>query len=200
MEGYHSENIGGMWTLKHEISSPRFYELLVKIELKGDTALYIKNFYNNVKMSLDAVTRLREQLIPDFFSIKKNDDFKEYIVPDPNHSSYTWNLQVYNFLGQSLLVAMTNDICLKTSVAPQAYKIVSTRAHENSGWIILSRILNSRAPHLGGMNGDIQSGLATLAFRNGEQLEDFHSSILRLQQEIMLSEEISPLPDFFSST
>ena len=39
------------------------------------------------------------------------------------------------------------------------------------------------------MNGDIQSDLATLAFRNGEQLEDFHSRILRLQQEIMLSGE-----------
>ena len=35
--------------------------------------------------------------------------------------------------------------------------------------------------------------LATLAFRNGEQLEDFHSRILRLQQEIMLSgENVSP--------
>ena len=31
LEGDHSENIGGMWTLKHEISSPRFYELLIKI-------------------------------------------------------------------------------------------------------------------------------------------------------------------------
>ena len=40
------------------------------------------------------------------------------------------------------------------------------------------------------MNGDVQSDLATLAFNNGEQLEDFHSRILRLQQEIMLSGEI----------
>ena len=40
------------------------------------------------------------------------------------------------------------------------------------------------------MNGGVQSDLATLAFRNGEQLEDFHSRILRLQQEIMLSGEI----------
>ena len=78
-------------------------------------------------------------------------------------------------------------------MAPQAYKIVSTHAHENSGWIILSRLLNSRAPHLGVMNGDILSDLSTLAFRNGEQLEDFHSRILRLQQEIMLSgETVSP--------
>ena len=101
-----------MWTLKHEISLPRFYELLIKIELKGDTALDLKNFYNHINMSLDAVTRLREKLLPDFLSINKNDYFKEYIVPDPNHSSYTWNLQVYKFLGQSLLVAMTNDTCV----------------------------------------------------------------------------------------
>ena len=40
------------------------------------------------------------------------------------------------------------------------------------------------------MNGDVQSDLATLAFRNGEQLDDFHSRILRLQPEIMLSGEI----------
>ena len=37
------------------------------------------------------------------------------------------------------------------------------------------------------MNGDVQSDLDTLAFNNGEQLEDFHSRIIRLQQEIMLS-------------
>ena len=72
-------------------------------------------------------------------------------------------------------------------MAPQAYKIVSTHAHETSGWTILSRLINSRDPHLGGMNGNVQSDLATLAFRNGEQLEDFHSRILRLQQEIMPS-------------
>ena len=29
LEGGISENIGGMWTLKHEISSPRFYEILI---------------------------------------------------------------------------------------------------------------------------------------------------------------------------
>ena len=75
-------------------------------------------------------------------------------------------------------------------MAPQAYKVVSTHAHDISGWTILSRLLHSRAPHLGGMNGDVKSDLATLAFRNGEQLEYFHSRILRLQQEIMLSGEI----------
>ena len=30
LEGRHSTNIGGMWILQHEISSPKFYELLTK--------------------------------------------------------------------------------------------------------------------------------------------------------------------------
>ena len=157
-----------MLTLKHEIISPRFYELLIKTELKGDTDMDIKNFYNHVKMYLNAVTRLKVDLVPDYLSIKRSTEFKECFVPDLNHISYTWNLQVYDSLGHSLLVAMTNYTCVKYSMAPQAYKIVSTHAHETSGWIILSRLLHSCAPHIGGMNGDVQSDLATLAFRNGE--------------------------------
>ena len=39
------------------------------------------------------------------------------------------------------------------------------------------------------MNGGVQSDLYTLAFKNGEQLEDFHIIIIRNQQEINLSRE-----------
>ena len=72
-------------------------------------------------------------------------------------------------------------------MAPQAYKVVSTHAHEISVWTIIYRFLHSRAPHLGGINGDVQADLATLVFKNGEQLEAFHSTILILQQEIIIS-------------
>ena len=58
LEGGHSTKIGGMWTLKHEISSPKLYDLLMKIELKGDTALDLNNLYNHIKMFLNTVTRL----------------------------------------------------------------------------------------------------------------------------------------------
>ena len=61
-----SKNIGGMWTLKHDIISPRFYELLIKTELKGNTALDLKNFFNHINMSLNAVTRIIEDLLPDY--------------------------------------------------------------------------------------------------------------------------------------
>ena len=75
----------------------------------------------------------------------------------------------------------------------QAYKVVSTHSREISGWTIVSRLIHSRDPHHGGINGDFRSDLATLAFNNGKKLEDFHSRILRLQQEIILSgETVSP--------
>ena len=35
----HSTKIGGMWTLKHGIGSPKSYELIINTELKGYTAL-----------------------------------------------------------------------------------------------------------------------------------------------------------------
>ena len=58
LPGEHSTKIGGMWNLKHDIRSTKFYELFVKTELKGNTALYLKNFYNYIKMCLSAVTIL----------------------------------------------------------------------------------------------------------------------------------------------
>ena len=45
LECGHSTISGGMWTLKYDIRSPKLYELLLKIELKGDTALDLNNFY-----------------------------------------------------------------------------------------------------------------------------------------------------------
>ena len=78
---------------------------------------------------------------------------------------------------------------VKSSMASQAYKVVRTHYHEISGWTILSRLIHSRSPHLVGMNGNVKSDLATLAFNNREKLEDFHSRIIRLQQELMISEE-----------
>ena len=63
LERGYSTKIGGMWTLKHEISSPKFYEILIKTELKGDTTIDLENFYNHIKMCLNEVTRLREILV-----------------------------------------------------------------------------------------------------------------------------------------
>ena len=51
------------------------------------------------------------------------------------------------------------------------------------------------------MHGAVQSYPATPAFKNGEQLEDFHGRIIRLQQEIMISGEIvSPTSILFQYT
>ena len=64
LDSGHSTKVGGMWTLKHDISSPKFYELLIKIELIGGTYLDLKIFYNYIKICLNAVTRLQEDLLP----------------------------------------------------------------------------------------------------------------------------------------
>ena len=44
LEGGNSTKTGGMWTLKHDIGSPKFYKLLIKTELKGNTSLYHNKF------------------------------------------------------------------------------------------------------------------------------------------------------------
>ena len=85
-------------------------------------------------------------------------------------------------------------------MSPQAYKVFRNHSHEISVWEILFILLHSRYTRIGGVNGDVHSDLATLMFKNIEQLEDFRSIILRLQQEIMLSGETFLIKDLSSST
>ena len=58
LEGVNSAKIGGMWTLKHDITSPELYKLLIKIELIGDTDMDLKNFYNHINMCINVLNRL----------------------------------------------------------------------------------------------------------------------------------------------
>ena len=120
LKGWHPTKIGGMWTLKHEISSQKLYELLINTEPKGDTTLDLKNFFNHINMFLNMVTRLREYLLLDYQSIKRHYHSEEYSIPDHDHPSYSWNVQICTSLVHSLLAAMTNDTCVKPSMAPQS--------------------------------------------------------------------------------
>ena len=63
LEYGHFTKIGGMWNLKHEITSQKIYELLIKIELKGDTDLDINKFYNHINICINALNILIEDLI-----------------------------------------------------------------------------------------------------------------------------------------
>ena len=74
-------------------------------------------------------------------------------------------------------------------MAPQACKVINTHAHGFSRWAILSILLHVRAPQIGGVNGYVQSDIATLSFNNGEKIKYFYGRILRIQQEIILSGE-----------
>ena len=144
--------------------------------------MYINTSYNHINICVNAVTILREDFLPAYQSIKRHSEFAEYFIPDLYHPSYSWNIHIYTSLGHSQLFIMTNYTCVKYSVSTQVYKNISTHSHQISVWTVLSRLIHSRDPHLGGINGGVQSDLSTPVFKNGEQIEDFHSIILRIQQ------------------
>ena len=71
----YSKNNGCMYNIKHKISLPKFYELLIKTEHKGDTDMDIQN--NHIKMCLNTVTRLWNELLPAYKPIKRLSEFEE---------------------------------------------------------------------------------------------------------------------------
>ena len=76
LEGGHSTKNGGIWTLKHDIILPKSYELLIKTLIIGKNSLDLKKFYNYIKICLNVVNRLREDLLPDYQSTNRHSDFE----------------------------------------------------------------------------------------------------------------------------
>ena len=74
-------------------------------------------------------------------------------------------------------------------MVPQRYKVSTSHDKEILGWTILSRLLHTIGPHIGGTNVEVQSELATLSSKKLEQLDGFHNRIIRLQREINISVE-----------
>ena len=72
-------------------------------------------------------------------------------------------------------MALKNENCVKSSIVPQAYKVVNTHADETSWWKILSIFLHMCAPDIGGMNDYLQSYLSTLSFNKVEQIASITS-------------------------
>ena len=126
LEGICSTKIGGMQTLKHEIRSSKFYELFINIVIKGETAMELKNFYNEIRMCFNDLNRTQEYLVTDNQSTKIHPQFQEYFVPYISQPYYDWNTHTYNSLVHSLLMALKIYTYLKFSFSPQSYKVVTT--------------------------------------------------------------------------
>ena len=120
LEGGHSTKISAMWNLKHEIRSPKFYELLIKTELKRENYLELNNFYNYIKMYINKVARIQKDILPAYYYINKHSECEEYSIRYCGHLSYSWNTQTYTSLGQSILFTLYSNTCVKFSRSPQA--------------------------------------------------------------------------------
>ena len=59
LEGENFTKIGGMWILKHDINSTKFYELLIKTDIKVNTTMDLNNFYKHIKVCLIEMTIIR---------------------------------------------------------------------------------------------------------------------------------------------
>ena len=73
--------LSGMWTLKQNTSPPKLYEILIKTDMKGDTALDLNIFYKKINSCLNTVAIIKEDMIPAYHKIKWISEFHEQFMP-----------------------------------------------------------------------------------------------------------------------
>ena len=76
LEGWNYKELEACVISNMRSDNRKFYELLIKTKLKVDTDLDLKNFYNDINMSLNAVTKILEDLLTAYHYIKINSEFE----------------------------------------------------------------------------------------------------------------------------
>ena len=76
----------------------------------------LDNFYKHIKMYLNTVTRLLEDILPTYKCIKWNYDFHEKFASDISSPSYSWNENTHTYLGHLVLMDLKNDTYIKSSM------------------------------------------------------------------------------------
>ena len=147
----------------------------------------LTNFYKHIKICLNEVNRLQEDLLTSQQSKKLHSKFHKYLISYRSPPSCYCNAHIYTYLVHSLLLAFTNDTCIKYSMVLQSYKFITTHDHEISVCNILSILLQELPPCIEGINIYFQFELATLAFKQGEKLESFYIRILIPQKKVKIS-------------
>ena len=120
LKGGKSHKIGGIWTIKHEIISPKLYEILINKYLKRDTSLDLKNFYNHIKMCLNAVKNVesilslltRKSKVTPLFMKNIYQTFLTLTTLRMIRRTLPWVAHFWRVL--------TNDICIKSSISSQS--------------------------------------------------------------------------------
>ena len=100
-------------------------------------------------------------------------------------------------MGQSLLVALANYTCIKTSLDTDSYKLITTYAHEFSVWIILYPLIHDWAPHIFDYNGGLQTDISNLDLKMDNTLKTlkttssvFNKKLIYLAKHYLLPESL----------
>ena len=98
LEVCHSHKSSGMWNIKHEIISPKFYGIFIKKYLKGENDINLKKFYNTVNICPNVVAKLQEDILTSYKRTYKKEIFSEECFRKHSYQHYTCNEQTFTSL------------------------------------------------------------------------------------------------------
>lgn len=150
----------------------------------------LKSICDHLELCLNAAAKTNINIILAFVDLTHSLDFTKRLIPtDTNNLHFHTCKHNFGTLSSMLLMALTNEMCIKASLSLVAHHKITTVSAVGSGWITLHLLLLAYSPHLGGTNGNIQMDLSNLHFKEAKTLNAFYSQALHLEQEIRLSQE-----------
>ena len=131
----------------------RILTLLHNLTLHDDTLLGIKNFYDNITLSLTkSINQDSAPNVPDLHQVDPTTTWFDLMVPPESSTNLTHAYQTYLMFARALSKSIPNST--KIYAVPFAYKSLQYFTTHDDDWSMLEHFIIHRDPHLGGKVDD----------------------------------------------
>ena len=168
----------------------KFNEHLKNIKLEGDSLVQLRKFWNAVDTAYNT-TLVTNQGIGRYENLTPTYSIKDKITPPVGHTLHDYTIAVYAKISRVVHTFITKETTITIDASSKAYRTMVKHQMEEDGFKLLTEIIISGSPQLGGEARDLIVYTSRLDYEDGEEMVNFYLKAMKMEQEIKLPYDCS---------
>ena len=166
----------------------KYNDNVKNIVLEGDNLMDLQKFWNTMDTAFTSTVNANKGL-GEYETLTETYSAVKILVPPPGHTQRNQGLEAYKNFTRVLRDHLLKKNTINKDVCPKAYKCLTKNQLQKDGFDILTRIMVTGSPQLGGIERDLTKYVEELVIKEGEELIEFYHRTKEMEYEINLQKD-----------
>ena len=166
----------------------KYNDNVKNVILEGDNLMDLQKFWSAMDTAFTSTVNANKGL-GEYETLTEKYSAVETLVPPPGHTQRNQGMEAYKNFTRVLRDHLLKKNTINKDVCPKAYKCLTKNQLQKDGFDILTRIIVTGSPQLGGAERDLTKYVEELVIKDGEELIEFYHRTKTMEYEISLQKD-----------